>query len=460
MNRPSLLNVYKMRAAGDLRWPLRQMKFIIHRGTKEIGGNCVEVMAGQTRIILDVGLPLDYTDNKFVDPKNDKKPRSHFPSNDPHVPKVPGLFQEGPSVDAILVSHAHADHTGLLDYANPDIPVYCTQGTSKMLMAGSIFAKQVKLERKRQRNIAPEAPTRIGDFVGTAYSVDHSAFDSVAFLIEADGKRLLYSGDLRLHGRKTGMIKQLLAGVASKPVDVLIMEGTHFSGQREAGCTEEELEDRIWGHIRAVPGLVLANFSPMHVDRLVSFYKAARRAKRTFVVDPYAAFVLRLAAGQCRVPKPEAQNGIKVYYNEHFERTWQTRNLGKIHAMFLQNRIDLETILSKPDGYVMVCRPSMLKYDFRGTFPPCSTWIYSYWEGYLDRPGSEYPNLIARLKETCGEFVTYHTSGHIFANEIVGLVNAVKPRLVIPIHTTNPGLFSKQFENSLLPNNGEIIAVN
>jgi hypothetical protein len=36
-------------------------------------------------------------------------PRSHFPSDAPNVPKVPGLFQEGPPVDAILVSHAHTE---------------------------------------------------------------------------------------------------------------------------------------------------------------------------------------------------------------------------------------------------------------------------------------------------------------------------------------------------------------
>ena len=436
------------------------MKFIIHRGTKQIGGNCVEVIAGKTRIILDVGLPLDYSDDKFFDRKTDQKPRSHFPSNAPHVPKVPGLFQEGPRVDAVLISHAHADHAGLLNYANPDIPVYCTQGTSKMLMAGSIFARQVELERSRQKTIIPLKPTRIGDFLVTAYPVDHSAFDSVAFLIEADGKRLLYSGDLRLHGRNPGMEEQLLAGVAAKPVDVLMMEGTHFSSQREAGCTEKELEDKIWEHIAPLPGLVLANFSPMHVDRMESFYNAARRAKRIFVGDPYAAFVLYLAAGQCRVPKPEAKNGIMVYYNQHFESTWQKRNLGKIHGMFLENRIELETILSKPHGYVMVCRPSMLKYDFRGTFPPNSTWIYSYWEGYLKHPGSEYPDLIDRLKETGGDFVTYHTSGHIFAADIISLVKSLKPGLIIPIHTTCPEFFAEHFENVLLPEDGQTIEVN
>lgn len=102
------------------------MKFIIHRGSKEIGGSCVEVTAGNTRIILDVGLPLDYPGDKLGDVKGSKLARNHFPSSAAHVPKVPGLFQAGTSVDAILISHAHADHAGLLNQANPKIPVYCT----------------------------------------------------------------------------------------------------------------------------------------------------------------------------------------------------------------------------------------------------------------------------------------------------------------------------------------------
>ena len=34
------------------------VKIIVHRGTEEIGGNCVEVRTDSTRIILDVGMPL------------------------------------------------------------------------------------------------------------------------------------------------------------------------------------------------------------------------------------------------------------------------------------------------------------------------------------------------------------------------------------------------------------------
>ena len=43
------------------------MKLTIHRGTHEVGGNCVEVNSGTTRIILDVGLPLFEADRRQLD---------------------------------------------------------------------------------------------------------------------------------------------------------------------------------------------------------------------------------------------------------------------------------------------------------------------------------------------------------------------------------------------------------
>ena len=39
------------------------MKVRIHRGTREIGGTCIEVEAQGKRIALDVGLPLDAPDD-------------------------------------------------------------------------------------------------------------------------------------------------------------------------------------------------------------------------------------------------------------------------------------------------------------------------------------------------------------------------------------------------------------
>jgi len=45
------------------------MRACIHRGTKEIGGTCIELESQGKRIVLDVGLPLDVVDpNEFPSP--------------------------------------------------------------------------------------------------------------------------------------------------------------------------------------------------------------------------------------------------------------------------------------------------------------------------------------------------------------------------------------------------------
>jgi hypothetical protein len=40
------------------------LKITIHRGTQEIGGSCIELSVGETRVILDLGMPLFQPRNK------------------------------------------------------------------------------------------------------------------------------------------------------------------------------------------------------------------------------------------------------------------------------------------------------------------------------------------------------------------------------------------------------------
>ncbi|MCA8990320.1 MAG: MBL fold metallo-hydrolase, partial [Planctomycetaceae bacterium] len=140
------------------------------------------------------------------------------------LPQVSGLFGEGTPPAAILLSHAHLDHTGLLNHSADSIPVYASRGTSKMMLAGSLFAAQVGLPQERFREVKPEEPIAVGNFTITGYPVDHSIYGGLAFLIEADGKRLLYTGDLRSHGRKPGMERRLIEVCQQQPIDALLME--------------------------------------------------------------------------------------------------------------------------------------------------------------------------------------------------------------------------------------------
>lgn len=245
------------------------MKLTIHRGTHEIGGNCVEIEAKTSRIILDVGMPLFKTEGEPYDTASLKRKSKQGLLESGILPKVPGLFVEGKRPDAILLSHAHEDHTGLIRHSEAEIPIYVSRGTSKMMKAGERFALQPTLPRSRFHEIISNKPVQIGDFKVTAYSVDHSIFGAQAFLIEAKGKSVLYSGDLRMHGRKPGMHRSLIEDMSTRNIDVLLMEGTHVGHEGYKGSTEYELEDEIACLIKSAPGLVLASFSPQHVDRLV-----------------------------------------------------------------------------------------------------------------------------------------------------------------------------------------------
>jgi ribonuclease J len=73
---------------------LSAVTLTVHRGTRQIGGNCIEVKAQCDRLVLDVGRPLDAS------------------------PEATGLLPDTLDRDApahVLISHPHQDHWGLLD---------------------------------------------------------------------------------------------------------------------------------------------------------------------------------------------------------------------------------------------------------------------------------------------------------------------------------------------------------
>jgi len=110
------------------------MKFTIHRGTQEIGGTCVEVSSGKTRILLDFGMPLgDGRGGEFDERALEGKSITELIERK-ILYSIKGLYKDSsPQIDAILISHSHKDHYGFLKYAHPDIPVYMSSGAEKLI---------------------------------------------------------------------------------------------------------------------------------------------------------------------------------------------------------------------------------------------------------------------------------------------------------------------------------------
>ena len=183
------------------------MRVCIHRGTKQIGGTCVEIEASGNRIIVDLGLPLDADE---VDPAL--------------VPQISGLREHDPSLLAIVLSHGHRDHWGLVPKVRTDIPIVMGRATERIMRAAADFVPDA-FAPKAWKHLKSGKPLQIGPFAITPHLVDHSGFDAYALEIETGGRRLFYSGDLRAHGRKSKLF-ELMLKKPPKNIDVMLMEGS------------------------------------------------------------------------------------------------------------------------------------------------------------------------------------------------------------------------------------------
>jgi ribonuclease J len=158
----------------------------IHRGAHEIGGSLVELEARGSRLVLDAGLPLEL----------ERIPQREL------LPDVPGLWADGDgSLLALIISHGHPDHYGLADLVARSVPIFIGEHTAAILKEAAFFVPGVR-PFPLAGHLRHREPLSFGPFVVTPWLVDHSAFDAYALHVEAGGQRLLYTGDVRAHGRK------------------------------------------------------------------------------------------------------------------------------------------------------------------------------------------------------------------------------------------------------------------
>jgi ribonuclease J len=119
------------------------MYFKIHRGTHEIGGSCVEVWTENTRIVIDFGMPLVEKDGSEFDFEKYKTLSPAELIAKGILPDITGLYYDSDHlIDGIVISHAHQDHYGLLNYVNPVIKCWLGEATHKIIEINNLFTPQ------------------------------------------------------------------------------------------------------------------------------------------------------------------------------------------------------------------------------------------------------------------------------------------------------------------------------
>lgn len=180
-------------------------------GAREVGRIGVTVKSEKSKVVLDYGVMLD-----------------HEPGFPMHVPPK--------ELDAIILTHSHLDHSGAIPifYINDKKPLYTNKlnlELTQILIQDFIHLSsyylpfeylELKTMMRSNKHLDFGVEESIGDMRVKLFNAGHTP-GSAQVLIEADGKRFLYTGDFNLEDSK------LLAGASMDygDLDAVVIESTY-----------------------------------------------------------------------------------------------------------------------------------------------------------------------------------------------------------------------------------------
>jgi ribonuclease J len=328
-----------------------------------------------------------------------------------------------------LISHPHQDHYGLLEETPADWPVYCGAATAKLIsLTSGILGRPIVRDFRAWKS---EKPFVIGPFTITPFLTDHSAFDAYMLLIEVEHKRILYSGDFRVHGRKAALVRRFIA--APPPdIDVLLIEGTNL-GSDKSWMSESDLETDFVALFKATPGRVFVAWSAQNIDRTVTLYRACLQSARTLVIDLYTAEVLDLLRDHSRLPQPDWPQ-VKVVVTRAFAKMYRDKDREAFVERMVRHGIAARKLGESLRSWVAMIRPSLIRdYQAAGVVPNSNdAWCWSMWTGYLKNNDGARVQAWFETRDVRAAHI--HTSGHASPSDLRAFATAVNPKMVVPVH--------------------------
>lgn len=400
------------------------MQITIHRAT-QIGGQITRISTAHANIIIDLGHNL---------PNNTKDEDAY--DNDCAIAEI----TEGCS--AILYTHYHGDHIGLFHHVPDNIPQYIGEVAKQVVCRKYkqlCFLQEQSQQQKYRRALTVASgmhtfhenqTLRFGDISVTPYFVSHSAYDAYMFLIEAEGKRILHTGDFRGHGYLSkGLLPTIQKYIGQ--VDLLIIEGTMLARKEETILTEATLSQKA-AELMNKHKYVFVHCSSTDMERLASFKNATRSMfpKRPLLADDYQKDILDIFS---------ATAGEKKALTSCFK-------FGTVYAYGDWN-VKLKKWMTE-NGFTMFVRASEKFHTFLNQILPIlpaeekPLLIYSMWEGYINRDDTRNEEYV-KLQKRFTDVIQLHTSGHATIDTLRNVCELTNPRLaILPIHKDKETDFS------------------
>jgi len=430
-------------------------------GLNEIGGNKILLEDGDTRVFLDFGMTFKGESQVF---SGYLTPRGVNGAGDylefELLPRLKGLYAEDmlkntdikyekePKFDAVFITHPHMDHVGYVQFIDENIPVYCGECSKLIIDAIEESGSRTDLGEHKFQPFRTGKKIKLDNLEIEPMHVDHSIPGAYGFIVHTSQGSVIYSGDYRLHGPMRKMTEEFASAAAECCPDLMISEGTRVSPEADGKLhSEARVKDESNAIVSNTDKLVIVAFYSRDVDRFKTFYEIAKNNDRKLVIPIKLAHLLCKLKNDPVLKVPDVMKDDDILFYKKRKKTgefaqsdyyvWERPFLEKAVTYDYVHENESKLLFNLDlTGFTELIdiRPSK-----GGEF------IHS-----MSEPFSEEDIGVEVMDNWLRHFGLrrhqIHASGHCPPNDLVQIINKVKPKKLVPIHTEHPELFSSLFK--------------
>jgi len=452
----------------------KKVTITVFGGIEEIGGNKVLIndLGYDVKIFLDFGKSFEISRRYYESPFTRPSTIQELISLE-SVPDIYNLYtvacdvtkanreerekwksgkyseeEPEPSVDAVLISHAHLDHYGYISLLNRTIPIYigeCAEKIVKARMETSTLSLETNYFCLNFKTFRSGRRIQIGGLEIEPVHVDHSIPGAYGFLVYSSEGIIVYTGDFRMHGHASQLTQDFKYRILDEgSPEILICEGTH--ADKSIISDENEVRRKISQVAETYEDLIIADFNITDFDRFRTFLRVARETRRKVVLSTRQYFIFS-AMNTCKgleTPCLEKSDDILVLDPQKKRyNTWERELLEKMRRR--GRVIYYDEVRSRGEKYIFCTSIDSITQVKQLMPPEGSLYILSTSEPFNEEKELSFEKLLNWLEFYGLSMIHVHASGHAGPLEIRKFLKETRPKKVIPIHTEKPMQFKKYY---------------